>query len=570
MGRNKIKRSAQIIAAVSAAAAGILIGRKILKKLRKDEEKRINAIEDAVVAQRDYGDRRAYLVGGGIASLSCAAYLIRDCGFPGENITVIDGEKEIKASKSDTAGFARAYLQKGNSENLRDLMDSILPLSPHESGVTEETTGIAESDRGAFGARIIDRDGNIVSTARTGLDSCDRIKLLRLFLSKESRLSDMTVEDYFGKEGHFFKTPFWILLSATYAIKENSSLTEFSRFIRRMIRELSDIDNPGDRAGRSLNRYDDIINPLKKYLTDNGVSLKTECEVTDILFADGGAIKATALEIRTQEGDSRIDLKDGDLCIVTIGCGTDSAVTGDTDTPAGQDTGPSMSFELWKRIADKKPGRLGNPEPFFERIPESSAESFSVRLKNKTLLNELEKAGGKAGLTVLKDSPWKLSSFVKEKSYLEDENTDGAVIFGLGLCPERIGDYVKKPMKECTGREILCEYLHQLKFSNELTDELMDTVEEAVPCYMPYMAAAREPRKPDDRPLIIPSGSEDFALIGQFAEQPDDITAFDEYSVRSARTAAYRLMNIQRPIAPVTKHYRNAVTLLRAIVKMIR
>ena len=85
------KKTGKVIAAGAAvAAAGVL-----LKKMRDDQKKqeasRIESIEEAVMNNRDYGEKRAYLVGGGLATMAAAAYLMRDCKFPGERITIYEG-----------------------------------------------------------------------------------------------------------------------------------------------------------------------------------------------------------------------------------------------------------------------------------------------------------------------------------------------------------------------------------------------------------------------------------------------------------------------------------------------
>ena len=41
--------------------------------------------------KKDYSKEQVYFVGGGIASLAGATYLIRDCGFGGKNIHVLEG-----------------------------------------------------------------------------------------------------------------------------------------------------------------------------------------------------------------------------------------------------------------------------------------------------------------------------------------------------------------------------------------------------------------------------------------------------------------------------------------------
>ena len=42
-------------------------------------------------------DRQVYFIGGGLASLAGAAYLVRDCNFKGENIHIIEGMKILEA-----------------------------------------------------------------------------------------------------------------------------------------------------------------------------------------------------------------------------------------------------------------------------------------------------------------------------------------------------------------------------------------------------------------------------------------------------------------------------------------
>ena len=41
------------------------------------------------------------------------------------------------------------------------------------------------------------------------------------------------------------------------------------------------------------------------------------------------------------------------------------------------------------------------------------------------------------------------------------------VFWGYGLFPDRIGNFVKKPMSECTGEEILLELFHHLKLGDK-------------------------------------------------------------------------------------------------------
>ena len=72
---NKNMKKALAAAAVGAAA-GVAV-KKMRDSRKEQEDARISAIEEAVMNNREYGDRKAYLVGGGLSSMAAAAYLVR-------------------------------------------------------------------------------------------------------------------------------------------------------------------------------------------------------------------------------------------------------------------------------------------------------------------------------------------------------------------------------------------------------------------------------------------------------------------------------------------------------------
>ena len=53
----------------------------------------------------------------------------------------------------------------------------------------------------------------------------------------------------------------------------------------------------------------------------------------------------------------------------------------------------------------------------------------------------------------------------------------------------------------------------------------MESVVNVIPCMMPYIDSQFQPRAMSDRPLVIPSGSTNFAMISQFVEIPEDMEA---------------------------------------------
>ena len=85
------KRWGKFLAAAAAGAAAGVAVKKAHDVKKKQNSVRMAAMEEAVIHNRSYGDRKAYLVGGGLAAMAAAAYLIRDCRFPGKQITIYEG-----------------------------------------------------------------------------------------------------------------------------------------------------------------------------------------------------------------------------------------------------------------------------------------------------------------------------------------------------------------------------------------------------------------------------------------------------------------------------------------------
>ena len=168
-----------------------------------------------------------------------------------------------------------------------------------------------------------------------------------------------------------------------------------------------------------------------------------------------------------------------------------------------------------------------------------------------------------------KGSSWLLSTFVAAQPHFKAQNANTTIFWGYGLYTDRIGDFVKKPMKECNGEEILYELICHLKWEKDW-EEIKKDVINVIPCYMPYIDAQFQPRKMSDRPKVVPEGSTNFAIISQFVEIPKDMVFTEEYSVRAARIAVYTLFDINKKICPVTPYNRDPKVLAKAVQTMYR
>ena len=589
---NKNMKKALAAAAVGAAA-GVAV-KKMRDSRKEQEDARISAIEEAVMNNREYGDRKAYLVGGGLASMAAAAYLVRDCRFPGKQITIYEGMHILGGSNDGIGTPEKGFVCRGGRmlneetyENFWELFSSIPSLRQPGRSVTEEILDFDHAHPTCAKARLVDKDGNILNVKSMGFNQADRMALLKLLMTDEKKLDNLTIQDWFKETPHMFETNFWYMWQTTFAFQKWSSLYEFRRYMNRMIFEFSRIETLEGVTRTPLNQYDSVIRPLESYLRKAGVSFMENCEVTDIDFEDGHGITARTLYLKRkvedtddtgENGDAvkdsyvfeTVQLEKNDICIMTNACMTDSATLGDFHTPAPVPVQKPISGELWAKVAAKKPG-LGNPEPFFTKPHETNWLSFTVTCRGdeilKTIENFTRNVPGSGALMTFKDSSWLMSSVVAAQPHFVNQPMDTTIFWGYGLYTDAVGDYVKKPMKECTGQELLNEYLHHLHIPEDRIAELMKTVINVIPCYMPYVDAQFEPRKYSDRPPVIPAGSTNFAMVSQFVEIPDDMVFTEEYSVRAARLAVYGLMDVKKNICPVTPYNRQPKILIKALKK---
>ena len=565
-------------AGIMAAAVGTTVKLVLDEKKKQEKLKREMEIEEEI-EERDYSNRRAYFIGGGLASLAGAAYLIRDAKFPGNQITIYEGMSVIGGSNdgigTPEGGFVcrcGRMLNEETYENFWELFRSIPSLEQPGRSVTEEILNFDHAHPTHAKARLVDKDGTIVDVRSMGFHMKDRIALVKLLMTSEEELDDMTIEDWFSDTPHFFETNFWYMWQTTFAFQKWSSLFEFRRYMNRMIFEFSRIETLEGVTRTRFNQYDSVIRPLEKYLLDHGVEIKKNCIVRDIDFTEDIIITAKTIHLEQDGIKTMVSLKPEDLCFLTNGCMTDNATLGDLHHPAPESIQKPMSAELWEKIACKKPG-FGNPDPFFGNEKKSNWESFTVTMNGNYLLKLIENFSGNVpgngALMTFRDSSWLMSIVVAAQPHFVNQPCNQTIFWGYALHTDIPGDYVKKPMKDCTGEEILTEFLYHIHMLNE-KDSIMKTIVNVIPCRMPYINAQFQPRKMSDRPYVVPDGSVNFAMISQFVEIPEDMVFTEEYSVRAARMAVYELLKIEKPICPVTPYNRSPKVLAKAIYTSFR
>jgi oleate hydratase len=209
---------------------------------------------------------------------------------------------------------------------------------------------------------------------------------------------------------------------------------------------------------------------------------------------------------------------------------------------------------------------------FANHVDQSKWMSFTVTLKDATFFEHMEgftgNNAGTGGLVTLVDSNWFMSVVLAHQPHFRNQPEDVFVFWGDGLLPDEPGNFVQKPMSQCTGEEILLELFHHLGIVDLMRPVMSRLI--CVPCTMPYIHSQFMPRDAGDRPLVIPEGATNFAFLGQFVELPRDCVFTVEYSVRSAQTAVFGLLGVEREVSPIYRGDHDAQVLRAALEALLR
>ena len=172
------------------------------------------------------------------------------------------------------------------------------------------------------------------------------------------------------------------------------------------------------------------------------------------------------------------------------------------------------------------------------------------------------------GIVSCKDSAWLLSWTINRQPQFRAQKPEECVVWVYGLFFDRPGDFVKKPMKDCTGKEICMEWLYHIGVPLDHIEELASTSANTVPVMMPYITSFFMPRCAGDRPDVVPNGAVNFAFLGQFAETARDTIFTTEYSMRTGMEAVYTLLDIDRGVPEVWGSVFDIRDLLNATVQL--
>ncbi len=559
--------------------------------------------------------KKAIMIGAGLSNMAAAVYLIQEGGWSGDAITFYsldDHGSNDGASVSETTDEywnknhplenTKGYVARGgrmlNYRTYVDLMDLLgrIPSATEPNMTAEEDTRSFDAQHRTFDkARLLEGSKGILDAGHLGFNNKDRLLMTKLIMmpdSEEEKLDNVSIAEYFKDDPHMFQTNFWYMWETTFAFRTQSSAQELRRYMHQMIYEFTQIEHLVGVNRTRYNQYESIMLPLINYLKAQGCHIILNRRITDLDFKETqmtDEITVTGMTMTNTETDEveHVTVDDDTAVIFTNGSITDSATLGDYNTPAAENMDYGAAAGLWKQVASKF-YNLGNPDKFFADRNASEWVSFTLTTKNHILLNEIERITtqipGNAlnsflstkPITPLGQKDVNMSIVVHHQPHFTTQKPNEAVIWGYFLYPRRSGEFVDKPYIEMTGKEMLQELIGQLAKVDpgpinirEKEAEIMDSIINNIPVYMPYASALFNNRAKTDRPEVIPEHSTNLAFTGEFVEQPYQMIFTEQSAVRSGEIAAYHFAGIPMAKLVDTPRYdRDIKTLVRATKKM--
>ena len=529
-------------------------------------------------------NKSAYIVGSGLAALTAACYLVRDGQMKGENVHILEKE-QLAGGACDGWKFENVgYVMRGGREMdnhfevMWDLFRSIPSIETEGVSVLDEYYWLNKEDPNYSLCRAtVNRGEDAHTDGKFDISDKGAMEIMKLFFTPDEALADKRITDVFDDE--VLNSNFWLYWRTMFAFENWHSALEMKLYIKRFIHHIGGLPDFTALRFTKYNQYESMILPMVKYLESHGVDFRFGTKVVNVGFDITPEKKvAKKIDIIKDGVPSSIDLTENDLVFITNGGCVENSSMGSQDTPApfNKEIKEGGGWDMWRKIAAQDPS-FGHPDKFCYDPEQSNWMSATVETFDDEILPYIKNIckrdplSGKVvtgGIVTVKDSSWLMSWTINRQPQFREQPDGHCLVWVYGLFSDKPGDYIKKPMRDCTGKEICMEWLYHLGVPEDKIEELASKHANTVPVMMPYITAFFMPRAQGDRPDVVPENAVNFAFLGQFAETARDTIFTTEYSMRTGMEAVYTLLNIDRGVPEVWGSTYDVRDLLNATVKL--
>ena len=529
-------------------------------------------------------NKSAYIIGSGLAALTAACYLVRDGQMKGEHVHILEKEQLAGGACDGWKYEDVGYVMRGGREMdnhfevMWDLFHSIPSIETEGVSVLDEYYWLNKEDPNYSLCRAtVNRGEDAHTDGKFDISDKGAMEIMKLFFTPEEDLQDKKITDFFDDE--VLNSNFWLYWRTMFAFENWHSALEMKRYIQRYIHHIGGLPDFKALRFTKYNQYESMILPMIKYLESFGVQFHFGVKVVNVQFNCKPERKlATRIDVIRDGQEESIDLTENDLVFITNGGCVENSTMGSQNKPAEfrPEIRAGGGWDMWRKIAAQDPA-FGNPDKFCGNPELCNWMSATVETLDQRIIPYIKKIckrdpfTGKVvtgGIVTVKDSSWLLSWTINRQPQFREQPKDHCLVWVYALFSDKPGDYIKKPMRECTGKEICMEWLYHLGVPENEIENMAEHSANTVPVMMPYIDAFFMPRAIEDRPKVVPDGAVNFAFLGQFAELPRDTIFTTEYSMRTGMEAVYTLLNVDRGVPEVWGSVFDIRALLDATVKL--
>ena len=508
-------------------------------------------------------NKSAYIVGSGLAALTAACYLVRDGQMKGEHVHILE-KGTLPGGACDGYKFENlGYVMRGGREMdnhfevMWDLFRSIPSIETEGVSVLDEYYWLNKEDPNYSLCRAtVNRGEDAHTDGKFDISDKGAMEIMKLFFTPNEDLQDKRITDFFDDE--VLKSNFWLYWRTMFAFENWHSALEMKLYIQRYIHHIGGLPDFTALRFTKYNQYESMILPMVKYLESHNVQFHYGVQVTNVEFdcTDPKHKLARCIDVITVENSSM----------------------GSQNPPAAFNTElkEGGGWDMWRKIAAQDPS-FGHPDKFCHDPEQTNWMSATVETLDQRIIPYIKNICKRdpftghvvtGGIVTVKDSSWLMSWTINRQPQFRDQPKDHCLVWVYSLFTDKPGDFIKKPMRECTGKEICMEWLYHIGVPVDQIEDMAEHSANTVPVMMPYIDAFFMPRAYGDRPDVVPAGSVNFAFLGQFAETPRDTIFTTEYSMRTGMEAVYTLLNVDRGVPEVWGSVFDVRDLLNATVKL--
>ncbi|KAJ6102766.1 hypothetical protein N7486_005193 [Penicillium sp. IBT 16267x] len=514
-------------------------------------------------AERTAENTEAWILGSGTAPLASALYLVKDAKIPPSKIHVLDKHISLEEATYHKGDSRDGYDQFAGClpVPVGSLMKELLAMIP---SATAEGKSVLDEIETAEAKRLLTKgnDHTCFLAQKSGafehipLESLNlgyrhRKTLIFFLLKREKYLIGKQIRDVFPES--FFESSFWTAWSVQFGFQAWHCAAEFKRALRQYLPEFQSLSILSCLDITGYYQFESLYLPIYFFLRSCDVDFQFGIELKNIeMTQTNNQQTITGLDLIQDGFKLHKSLGRDDIVVTTLGSTISGSETGTNENPPlwqsiAADDMLDQNWSSWLDLGNKHPD-VGNPYNFCTRQSESMLESFTITTEDLSFYETLQallRCTSEAGAFVfIEGSAWKINLCIPSQPVFSDQPRHIRVLWGFAHSPYSAGNFVKKPMLQCSGTDIMTELLGHLKIGNE--SAMPHTI--TIPRAMPRMSAILLTRAPRDRPQIVPQTFSNLGLIGQFVEVPRFSSVDISYGIHTAKIAVSRLMGLQTQV----------------------